>query len=196
MSTKSRTPSRRVSSAVAARRSRGAPLPADDRAKQLIRSVLDVVPLDTAIEAFEEAALAARRPDAMLAVATIRGKRTKPRIEERSGPSEGTEETGKRLGKSSETIRGWIERGKLVAYRTEADQTRIRLPLWQFDEGGVRGWVRPLIEAYGDNGWGLVDFVTVPRPELAGVPYLHRLLAGRDADIATVIAAAKRTNPD
>lgn len=171
-------------------------MPADDRAKQLIRSVLDVVPLETAIEAFEEAALASRRPDAMLAVATIRGQRAKPHIEERSGPSEGTEETGKRLGKSSETIRGWIERRRLVAYRAESDQTRIRLPLWQFDDQGVRAWVRPLIEAYGDNGWGLIDFVTVPRSALGGAPYLHRLLSGRDAHIEAVIAAAKRTNPD
>jgi hypothetical protein len=56
--------------------------------------------------------------------------------------------------------------------------------------------VKPLIDAYGDNGWGLVDFVTTPRQALRGATYLHRLLGGRGPEIAGVIAAARRTNPE
>jgi hypothetical protein len=181
---------------VAARRATAPTPPADDRAKQLVRSVLDVVPLDVAIEVFLDAARASGRADAMLAAATLRGERSKPLIEARSGPSESTEETGKRLGKSGETIRSWIERGQLVGYRAPADPTRIRLPLWQFDDQGVRPWVRPLIDAYGNNGWGLVAFLTVPRAKPAGAPYLHRLLSGRDAEIDAVLTLARRANPD
>jgi hypothetical protein len=170
--------------------------PGDERSKRLVRSVLDVVPLDTAIEAFYEKALEANQAEPMLAVAALRGERAKPRIEARSGLSESTAETGKRLRKSSETIRNWIDRGALIAYRAADDPTRLRLPLWQFDGGSVRPWVAPLIEAYGDNGWGLVDFVTVPRAALGGAPYLHGLLSGRHAQLEATLKAARRADPD
>jgi hypothetical protein len=133
----------------------------------------------------------------MLEVATLRGEKAKPVIESRSGASDSTEQAGKRLKKTAETVRNRIEQNRLVAYRAIGDRTRIRLPVWQFDtEHGVHSWVAPLILAYGTNGWGLLDFVTAPRSSLGGAPYLHRLLGGQESEIAEVIEAARRTNPE
>jgi excisionase family DNA binding protein len=164
--------------------------------RHLVRSVLAVVPLADALEVFSEFVQDSNESAAMLAVATLRGEEGKPLIESRSGPSNSTEEAGERLGKTAETVRNWIEQGRLVAYRAIGDRTRIRLPIWQFDDGhGVRPWVSSLIAAYGANGWSLLDFVTVPRSSLGGAPFLHRLLGGNEPDIAEVVAAARRTNP-
>ena len=168
-----------------------------ERMRQLVKSVLDVVPLADALEVFSERVQEANDAIAMLDVAALRGEREKPVIESRSGASNSTDEAGERLKKTAETVRNWIEQGRLVAYRAIGDRTRIRLPVWQFDEAdGVRSWVIPLIEAYGANGWDLVDFVTVPRSSLGGAPYLYKLVGGREPEIAEVLAAARRANPD
>jgi hypothetical protein len=49
------------------------------------------------------------------------------------------------------------------------------------------------VAAFGANGWGLIDFVTVPRTHLDGRSYLQFLQSDRARE---VIAAAKRANPD
>jgi len=168
-----------------------------ERMRQLVKSVLDVVPLSDALDVFSERVQGENDASAMLDVAALRGERAKRVVEFRSGVSNSTEEAGERLSKTAETVRNWVEQGRLVAYRAVGDRGKIRLPVWQFDEAGnVRSWVAPLIEAFGGNGWDLVDFVTTPREPLGGAPYLHGLLRGRDSDIEEVIAAARRANPD
>ena len=58
---------------------------------------------------------------------------------------------------------------------------------------------RPVIEAFGENGWAILDFLTVPRnglvadAEFNGESLLQRLQAG---DIDLVIEAARRANPN
>jgi hypothetical protein len=52
-----------------------------------------------------------------------------------------------------------------------------------------------VIAAYGHNGWGLLDFLTVPRENLQGLSYLSLTERGEDG-IREVIEAAGRSNPD
>ncbi len=60
----------------------------------------------------------------------------------------------------------------------------------------MRQWVIALLKAFGANGWGLVDFVTVARAPLDGRNYLALLESGEPAQIAQVLAAAQRTDAD
>ncbi len=176
--------------------SRGTVAADSERYRDLVRSLLDVVPLADALAVVSEAVQEANDAAAMLQVAALEGEQAKPLIESRSGASYGTEEAGEHLGKTAETVRSWIEQGRVVAYRAVGDRTRIRVPVWQFAaEGGIHAWVAPLVQAFGANGWGLVDFVTVPRTSRGGAPYLHALLGGRPSEIAEVLDAARRTNP-
>jgi hypothetical protein len=171
-----------------------APGPKEDN---LIRSVLDVVPLPRVLDILADYVRQANRADHMRAALVLRGERAKPRIEERSGPAWSTEEVAQRLGKTSETVRSYIAEGELIAYPIESGRPRWRLPTWQFDAEASRAtaheWVAPLVAAYGENGWGLVDFLTVPREHLDGANYLRWLLGGRARD---VVAMAKRANAD
>lgn len=172
------------------------------RMQYLVRSVLDVVPLAEALDVVSEYVREVNDNAAMLTTATLRGERAKPLIEARVGASLSTEEAGRRLRKSAETVRNWIEQDRLIAYRPIGDRTRIRLPAWQFDDRGglhsrvVHSWVAPLISAYGANGWELLDFLTVPRSSSGGMSHLHRLLGGREPEIADVLAAARRADPE
>lgn len=166
----------------------------DNRMQALMRSVLDVVPWEDALDAMTERARELNHAEAMLEMLELRGERAKPLIERRSGAALSTDEAGRLLGKSAETVRTWIAQDKLVGYHAAGDRTRIRLPLWQFRaDQRVHEWVQPLVAAFGSNGWAVLEFVTAPRVELGGVSYLNWLLNGRDAD---VIAAARRTNPE
>jgi len=159
--------------------------------RDLVRSVLNVVPLDDVIQVLTEHVRAENRD--VLTVRALKGERAKPEIDRRSGPSWSTEQAAKRLKKSSETIRNYIAADKIVAYSAPGDRTRLRLPVWQFDDRDVHEWVPSLIGAFGSNGWGLVDFVTVPRTDLNGSHFLHLLQSGRAEE---VIAAARRSHPD
>jgi hypothetical protein len=161
--------------------------------RALVRSVLDVVPIDEALEVLTEHVAKLNRRDPILAVQALRGERSKPAIDDRSGPSWSTDEAANHLKKSSETIRKYVAANKLVAYSAPGDRTRLRLPVWQFRDRDVHEWVSRLIAAFGANGWGLVDFVTAPRTHLNGSHYLHLLQSGRSDD---VMAAARRSNPD
>jgi hypothetical protein len=165
-----------------------------DAGRQLVRSVLDVVKLEDALDVLEETVQAANRSDRLLDLLAIRGERDKVTIERRSGPSWSTDEVGKALKRSSETVRAQIAADKLVGYHALGDRTRIRLPAWQFQPGGApHPWVAALLEAFGANGWSLLDFLTVPRTDLGQSDYLHLLSNGRTEQ---VLAAARRSNPD
>lgn len=178
------------SAAVSASAATGSAEPARD----LVMAVLKMVPLGVVIDLLTDQVRAANRTDQLLAALTLRGDLEKPTIQARSGPSLSTEEAGKRLGVSSETIRSRITKNALVGYEAPGDRTRLRLPLWQFDaKGGVHAWVPRLLAAFGSNGWSLLDFVTVPRTPLEGGDYLHLL---RNGHVDEVTAAAMRSNAD
>ena len=137
-----------------------------------------------------------RRPLGRLTLTVLkwRGDRSKPAIEEASGPSMTTSAAAKRLRCSMERVRSRIMRGTIAGYPALGSPRRWRIPLWQFDSGKkIHAWVPELIHAYGSNGWGLIHFVCVPRISLEGGRYLHLLQTGRADDVLT---AAKRSNPD
>ena len=162
--------------------------------RKLVRSVLDVVALEDALDVFEETVQAANQSDRLLDLLALRGERDKVVIERRSGPSWSTDEVGQALKRSSETVRAQIAADKLVGYHALGDRTRLRLPAWQFQPGGApHPWVPALIAAFGANGWSLLDFVTAPRTDLGQSDYLHLLSNGRTEQ---VLAAARRSNPD
>ena len=163
-------------------------------ARDLVVAVLKMVPVDVVLELLTDQVRTANRAEPLVAALTLQGDLEKPKIQERSGPSLSTEEAGKLLGVSSETVRSRIAKKSLVGYAAPGDRTRVRVPRWQFDgSGGVHAWVPGLVAAFGGSGWGLLDFVTVPRSTLDGGNYLHLLLNGRADE---VIAAALRSNPD
>jgi hypothetical protein len=143
-----------------------------------------------------ESRRSAARADEILAKLTLAGDLDKPDIERVSGPPLSTEEAAKRLAVSAETIRTRIAKNGLVGYRAVFDSTKICLPPWQFDpkSGAIHSWVAELLRAFGGNGWGILDFVTVARESLGGANYLSLLERGKPDDVATVLAAARRTN--
>ncbi len=123
------------------------------------------------------------------------GDLAKPQIEARSGEPYSTEEAAARLKVTGQTVRNKVERGELIAYPARAGKG-LRFPRWQFVPGGmVKPWVVAVIAAYGHNGWGLLDFLTVPREHLDGMSYLALTERGEDA-IGNVVEAACRSNPD
>jgi hypothetical protein len=162
-------------------------------AKNLLLSVMNVVPVSDAIEVLQEMVEKSASTNAAIGLAGIRGTMAMPAIAAASGPAISTAVAGERLRRSSETVRNMIDRGELIAYRPPEDQTKILLPLWQFTRGGAQPWVSDLIEAYGANGWSLINFIVAPRTNLNGATYLHLLQNGASAD---VVKAAQRTNPD
>lgn len=123
-----------------------------------------------------------------------RGDAAKPCIEAASGPSWDVTEAGAALGLPPASVLTLVYDRAAIGYRRAGESTP-RLPRWQFNEaaGTLHPWVQPLIEAHGDGGWGLVDFVTVERTSLDGQSYLSLLNGGR---VDEVIAAAHRANPD
>lgn len=126
------------------------------------------------------------------------GDKAKPLIENRSGPSFTSQELAARLKVTTQTVRDMEDRKELVAYTDFAANNRLRFPSWLVTAGSrlqTRPWIKPLIEAYGSNGWGLLDFMTVPRTSLNGLSYLASTERGKDA-IREVLEAAGRSNPD
>ncbi|MDX2187835.1 MAG: helix-turn-helix domain-containing protein [Opitutaceae bacterium] len=113
------------------------------------------------------------------------------------GGSYSSEELARLLGVTSETVRNFLKRGRLIAHPALSGKGS-RFPKWQFEPQGkflaVVPWLEPLIAAYGHNGWGLVDLLTVPRDTAKGLSYLALLQQG-EKGVQTVLAAAKRSNP-
>jgi hypothetical protein len=140
-----------------------------------------------------------RTPEQVARLLTARGDAAKPLIERRSGPSISTAEAAERLATSDETIRKRVERGMYIGYPDLSKKERLRLPQWQFSgPRDVHAWVEPLVQAFGNNGWALLDFLTIPRTGKIGEKtfdeesFLARLQAG---DIQLVLDAAHRANP-
>jgi hypothetical protein len=129
--------------------------------------------------------------------AAVEGDKAKPLIEGRSGPSFSTDEVSERLQCSTQTVRNLKERGELLAYAGLHGNNGLRFPCWQFEAEGRRTrakpWVPPLVAAYQGNGWGLLDFLTVPRESLQGLSYLASTERGQGA-IGAMIEAAARSN--
>jgi hypothetical protein len=163
----------------------------EPRDSDRIRQFFATAPVDQLFVRLKERIVKESGRD-ILEYLTLQGDRAKPRIEHASGPSLSTEEAGQVIGKSSETVRGYIRKNLLAAYTAANDPTKLRVPAWQFDSAEVYEWVPRLIEAFGDNGWPLLDFVTVERVSL-GKRYLDLL---REGEVEPVIAAARRANPD
>ena len=143
-------------------------------------------------------AIASRPPSASVwALSGVLGEQAKPLIEARSGSSYSTEEAAHHLKVSDETVRNQHRREELISYPAIRGKGH-RFPRWQFMADGDRlstlPWVKPLITAYGHNGWGLVDFLTVPRDTENGLNYLAKLQSGASG-VDDVILAAKRSNP-
>ena len=137
-------------------------------------------------------------PQEIVASMTLEGEAAKPMIEFRSGPAISSPEAAKRLGVSDETIRNRVKALKLIAY-PESEKKLLRLPEWQFSTPNTpHPWVIPLLEAFGLNGWAIVDFLTVPRTgpvadvRFEGETLLQKLRAG-ETDL--VLEAARRANP-
>jgi len=130
----------------------------------------------------------------------MRGDNAKPLIEARSGLSFSVEEVAVRMKTSRKTVIAWAQAGRCVAYRDRSSKRCLRLPAWQFTHTqGIHDWVAPLITAFGQNGWALVDFLTVPRRGhvadimLDGESLLQRIEAG---DVQLALETARRANPD
>lgn len=123
-----------------------------------------------------------------------RGEADKPQIEARSGPAYTETEVARLLGCSERDVRALVGTNGLIAY-LPASGNRL-YPAWQFSGASVCSWVHELIEKYGGNGWGLIDFLTVPRRragEVLSFAHLENLRSGR---VAEVLEAAARSNPD
>lgn len=135
-------------------------------------------------------------PSAQWELAALEGDAVKPAIENRSGPSLSTVEAAEMLKRTTQTIRNMVERNELIAY-PEIHGRGWRFPRWEFTHGTVHEWVAPILEAYGYNGWGLLDFLTVPRiVDGESFTYLERLKSLRPEAITDVREAARRSNPD
>jgi excisionase family DNA binding protein len=137
-------------------------------------------------------------PEAAWRVSGAVGETAHGLIESRSGAPFTSEELARRLGVTSETVRNLLKRQRLIAYPARTGKGS-RFPKWQFRAAGtkleIEPWVEPLLEAYGHNGWGLLDFLTVPRDASQGLSYLALLQQGRDG-VDRVVAAARRSNPN
>lgn len=163
----------------------------EQRDNDRIRQFFATAPVDQIFVRLKERIVKESGRD-ILEYLTLQGDHAKPRIEHASGPSLSTEEAGQVIGKSSETVRGYVRRNLLAGYTAANDPTKLRVPAWQFDGAEVYEWLPRLIEAFGENGWPLLDFVTVERVSL-GKSYLDLL---REGEVEPVITAAKRANPD
>ena len=168
------------------------------RARELIGEALKLVPPQVAADFLVAATRrSATRADKIIAKLELQGDLDKLEIERLSGTPLSTEQVAERLKVTAETVRSRIAKNALIGYRAAYDRTKLCLPPWQFDaRGHVRQWVIALLKAFGANGWGLVDFVTVARAPLDGRNYLALLESGEPAQIAQVLAAAQRTDAD
>jgi hypothetical protein len=124
------------------------------------------------------------------------GDNAKPVIEARSGASLSIQEAADGLNQPEQEILSFIQNRRLIAYPAIGDGS-LRLPLWQFSGTGIHPWVAELTHAYGHSGWGLLDFLTVPRIDQADTAsYLDLLRSNPDTFFPVVKAAAARTNAE
>jgi len=115
------------------------------------------------------------------------------RLEGLCGLCLSTREMAKKLGVSRRTVLNRYHRDELISFPALFWRNWRRFPQWQFTAAGDRvsplPWVQPLIAAYGQNGWRLIEFLIAPRPP--GSSYLSKLIGGGGAGVEEVTAAAK-----
>lgn len=132
-------------------------------------------------------------PEVEWQTAKLRGEAAKPLIESNSGQSLSAEEVARKLRRSSAQVHEMLQRGELIAYPT-IQTSELRFPEWQFVADSLHPWVTQLVNGYGYNGWGLLNFVTCPRV-VDGDAFTH-LEKLRNGDVDEVLVSARRTNPD
>jgi hypothetical protein len=161
------------------------------------------LPLSTMVKIFQVAVknktseLSRENVDLLL---TARAEPHKLRVERQSGRSISTEQAAERLQITPEGVRKRIAKGTLIGYPAMGDgRNRMRLPEWQFAAPNVvHDWVPAVIEAYGTNGWALLDFLTTPlNGEVAGRRLLNQSLLdlAQAGDVAFMLEAARAANP-
>jgi hypothetical protein len=115
------------------------------------------------------------------------------RIERICGVCLSTSETANRLGVTKNAAANLYYYDALISFPSLKETDQRRFPVWQFKmtdgPNAAQPWVQPLIAAFGQNGWALVEFLTKPRRP--GRTYVDILINGADADRKQVIAAAK-----
>lgn len=172
----------------------------DDLIRNAVRTAH--YPASRLLDIARDAIATEQSAEAAWQLAELEGDQAKPLIEKRSGPPLSSKEVGDLLNVSDETVRARWRQNGLIGYEALRGKG-LRFPMWQFEEGVrqrftkarlVHSWVPGLIEAYGHNGWGLVDFLTVPRSDHNGMSY-HALLR-TEGGPAQVIEAARRANRD
>ena len=164
-------------------------------AESVIRMAMRDLPVRRLFELLREKVREGVTPEEGWEHAALRGEASKPVIEARSGAALSTAEAAERLEVTEQTIRNRVRSGELIQYPARRGRGWL-LPHWQFSgmaPAAIQPWVQPLITAYGHNGWGLVDFLTVPRTDHHGATYLSLLQAGK---VGEVLAAARRANPE
>jgi excisionase family DNA binding protein len=156
---------------------------------------MDGLPVSRLLALVREKVATDATPEQVWEHAELTGETTKPLIATRSGTALTTEQAAERLQVTEQTVRNRIRHGELVFHPSLRGRGWL-LPHWQFigeAPAAVASWVKPLLEAYGQNGWGLVDFLTVPRTDRHGANYLSLLLAGESGP---VLAVARASNKD
>lgn len=169
---------------------------ADATIRQLVR--MTRFPVSRLLDIAREAIAVQPPPLQVWDISSLEGEAAKSLIEARAGPGISADGVANFLNVSDETVRNAYDRGELIAY-TAHRRDGLRFPGFQFDRNGrmvtVHPWVPKLIKAYGGNGWGLLDFLTVPREPTGGLSYLHLIQRGEDG-IDQVLAEARRSSPD
>ena len=161
-------------------------------AESVIRTAMDGLPVSRLLALVREKVATDATPEEIWEHAELSGETSKPLIAMRSGMALTTEEAAERLQVTEQTVRNRIRHGELIFHPSVRGRGWL-LPQWQFIGPEAAPWVKPLLEAYGQNGWALVDFLTVPRTDRHGTNFLSLLLAG---DPAPVHAAARALNKD
>ena len=175
------------------------PLTGEQVAELTIRQLMPFVSVERLLSLFRQAIEERNAAGAAIwEFATMAGELAKPLIEARSGASLSIEEVAELLSVSKTDVQAMLQHDELIAYPS-LDGHHSRFPVWQFtaaiSPAKVHIWVAPLLAAYGPNGWGLIDFLTVPRITDNGLNYLNKIL-GEPKSVSEIIAAARRCNPD
>lgn len=127
-------------------------------------------------------------------IADFDAEDSQARVEQLCGFCLSTSETANRLGVTKNTVAHLYYCDALISFPSLKETDQRRFPVWQFTmtsgPNAARPWVQPLIAAFGQNGWALVEFLTRLRPP--GKSYIFRLLHDGNAAVKQVIAAARR----
>ncbi|MFT3783545.1 MAG: hypothetical protein QM790_16145 [Nibricoccus sp.] len=114
------------------------------------------------------------------------------RLELICGPCLSTRETARLLGVCPNTVLRRYNRDELISFPALFGKNRRRFPRWQFSENDHSAcqfsWVKPIIAAFGQNGWGLVEFLVSQR---LGPNNLTKLCRADAAETKKLFEAAR-----